>query len=90
MWSGAASDDTARVAQWLHTNACDAARREDIVVNFWFHAVPTACSGERRVDGVVLESASPTAALPNVLPCNLAVTCIGYDGSLPPGVPTDT
>ena len=89
VWSGAASDDAARVAQWLHANACDAARSADIVVNFWFQAVPTAFSGERRVDGVVLESASPTAALPTVLPCNLAVTCIGYDGSIPPGVPTD-
>ena len=89
VWSGAATDDAARVAQWLRANACDQVRTQDIVVDFWFHAVPTAFSGERRVDGVALESASPIAAPPKVLPCDLAVTCIGYDSHPLPGVPTD-
>ena len=89
MWSGTASDDAARVAHWLRANACDAARTADIVVNFWFQAVPTAFSGAHRVDGVALESASWIAPVPEVLPCDLAVTCIGYDSHALPGVPTD-
>ena len=89
VWSGAASDDAVRVAQWLRANACDQALTQDIVVNFWFQAVPTAFSGAQRVDGVALASASPIAAPPTVLPCDLAVTCIGYDSHPLPGVPTD-
>ena len=89
MWSGAASDDAARVAQWLRANACEAARTQDIVVDFWFQAVPTAFSGSHRVNGVALESASPVSAVPGVLACDLAVTCIGYDSDALPGVPID-
>ena len=89
MWSGAASDDAARVAQWLRANACAAVRPHGIVVNFWFNAVPTAFSGAHRVAGVALASASPVATVPDVLACDLAVTCIGYDSHVVPGVPID-
>ena len=89
MWCGAASDDAARVAQWLRANACDATPTQDIVVNFWFDAVPTAFLGEHRVAGVALESARQIAAVPKVLTCDLAVSCIGYDSQPPGGVPID-
>ena len=93
VWAGAASDDAVRVSQWLRANACDQAPTQDIVVDFWFQAVPTAFYGAQRVEGVTLESAGRLAALPDVLPdllpCDLAVTCIGYDSHLLPGVPTD-
>ena len=89
MWSGAASDDAARVAQWLRANACDAAPTQDIVVNFWFQAVPTAFLGEHRVVGVALGSASQIAPVPEVLTCDLAVSCIGYHSRPLSGVPTD-
>ena len=93
MWCGAASDDAARVAQWLRANACDAAPTQDIVVNFWFDAVPTAFVGEHRVAGVALESAregiQQSAPVPEVLTCDLAVSCIGYDTPSPCGVLTD-
>ena len=91
-WCGAASDDAARVAQWLRANACDTVPTQDIVVNFWFEAVPTAFVGAHRVAGVALESAREIAGLPeapDVLTCDLAVSCIGYDSRAPRGLPTD-
>ena len=89
MWSGATSDDAARVAQWLHANACDAAPTQGIVVNFWFQAVPTAFLGEHRVVGVALGGASPGVSVPAMLTCDLAVSCIGYDSQPLSGVLTD-
>lgn len=88
-WCGAASDDAARVAQWLRANACDTAPTQDIVVNFWFEAVPTAFAGDHCVVGVALKSARQIADVPDVLTCDLAVSCIGYDTPPPSGVPID-
>ncbi len=88
-WSSPASDDAARVAQWLRANGCNEPRADHTIVNFWFQAVPAGFLGTGRVRSIRFENASGGAWMPEVLPCNLTVTCIGYDWHPLPGVPVD-
>ena len=58
----------------------------------WFGAAPARFIGDRRLEQVELQQTAPYAAgtLPSApLPCGLVVSCIGYRGVPPAGVPSD-
>lgn len=95
-WAHAVTDDAARVAGWLkeHAGHGGPADADGPRVSFWFNAAPKGFS-ERNgaLSSVLLSPTSPRAEAPAQLPCDIAVTCIGYlpqrvaglPQSLPPG-----
>ncbi len=89
-WNGAGTDDSLRVARWLHANARDSVQADGrIVVNFWFEAAPAAFCGDQRVGSVTFTGVNRAPGLPDALRCSLAVTCIGYEARPLEGVPHD-
>jgi ferredoxin--NADP+ reductase len=82
-WGTAGSDDAARVAQWLRDKASrgDGGDGDGPCISFWFNAVPQQFCDERgRLSGVQLKAADAGGAdVPAQLPCDVAVTCIGYE-----------
>lgn len=86
-WSGSASDDAHRVAEWLRANAERHADSAKVNINFWFNVLPTAFSGEHCVSAVSLSGLAGESQPPHVLPCSIAVTCIGFEMDAIAGLP---
>ena len=59
--------------------------RRPLSVRFHFHARPLAFSGDRALAGLLLETRDGE----RTLPCQLAITCIGYHTEPLSGVPFD-
>lgn len=56
----------------------DEAAPSIVEMSLWFHVTPAAFLGAGRVSGVELRSTDNATAVDVRLPCELAVTCVGY------------
>ncbi len=55
-------------------------------LHVWFHTMPTAFEGDGRLAAVRLQTRD---GVETAVPCGIAITCIGYRGQPPAGIPFD-
>lgn len=92
--SRARSPEAARFLKWLSTTyrpISSPTEKAHTVVNFWFNLMPVEFVGSEKVHAVTVQSTAPNEGRGHTdlltLPCELAVTCVGFSCQPLAGVP---
>lgn len=92
--SRAKSPEASRFLKWLRTAyqpISSPTEKEHTVVNFWFNLMPVEFVGSEKVSAVTVQSTASNEDRSHIelltLPCELAVTCVGFSCQPLAGVP---
>lgn len=85
----AAGETTDLAAEWRALACRQDPPRVERTLHVHFHSTPVAFDGAGRISALRLRHSAGAAAIDCVVPCGMAVTCIGYRARPPAGTPLD-